>query len=142
MARLAILVVFKVLLVSAAMAQPQLSLEVDGQQLGVFARLVQDRDAAGTVTLEQGWMSPSLLELWWPDPGVSLKQGEHRIPDDCVGRRVEVTQLLGADARGRSRVWVLMGACPIACEVTDAQVDGKISVTSLTWRVQGVGRAM
>ena len=141
MARLTLLIMLNVLLASAGQAQPDLSLEVEGQQLGVFSNLVQDADAAGTVTLEQGWISPALLELWWPGLEVSLKQGENRFPDDCVGRRVEVTQVIGDGARGRSRAWVLMDACPLICEVEEAGNE-RIRVTRLTLRVQGVGRAM
>lgn len=142
MVRLALLLALQAVLASTALAHPPLNLEVDGQQFGVFARLVQDREAGGTVTLERGWMSPDFVGLWWPELGDGLKQGAHQFPDECVGRRVDLTQVLAPDARGRLRSWTLMGACPLACEVQEAQDGGRIIVTSLTLRVQGIGRAM
>ena len=142
MMRLALLLCLQAFLATATLAQPPLQVDVDGQPYGAFASLAQDRDAGGTVTLEQGWVSAAFFGLWWPQLGNGLAPGSHRLPADCEGRPLEVNQALApGDARGRLRSWSLIGACPLACEV-EAQDDGKIHVTSLTLRVQGVAAAM
>jgi hypothetical protein len=141
MARPAQLIFLYAVLVSAAMAHQLLTLEVGEERFGAFTSLTQDREASGTVTLEQGWITTAFLGLWWPEFGGGLAPGHHRFPPECVGRRLEVTQVLAPDARGRLRSWTLMDACPLACEV-ESQDGEKINVTSLTLRVQGVGVAL
>jgi hypothetical protein len=139
MLRLTLLLALQALLACSPLAQPPLSLEVDGKQYGVFDRLSQDREGGGTVTLEQGWIDIAFLVLWGKEFGEGLAPGPHGFPADCAGRRLEVTQSLAPDdPRGRLRSWTLMGACPVACEV-EAIEGEKVRVKSLTLKAQGVG---
>ena len=127
-------------MVSATLAQPSLSLEMDGKQQGVFTSLAQARDGPDTVTLEQGWVSFALLDAW--SPGLTtdgtLQAGRHEFGGGCIGRRLEVVQSLATGQRSRVRSWTLIDACPLWCQI-ETQEDGKIIVTSLTLRVKGVG---
>ncbi len=141
MSRLALLITLQALLVSGVMAQRPLTLLVGAEQLGAFTNLIQDRGLGETVTLEKGWISVAFLDLWWPELAEDLTVGHHRFPAKCVGRRLELTQELAPGPRGRLRSWTLMGACPVACEV-EAHDGEKISLRSLTLRVQGVGAAL
>ena len=140
MARLALLLVLQAVLGSTAMAQPSLTLEIGGVQFGVFARMSQDQESGGRVTLEQGWITPEFLDLWWPELSEGLTSGPHHFPTECVGRRLEVTQALPG-TRGRLRSWTLVDACPLACEV-EARDGERISVTRLILRVKGVGAVL
>ncbi len=143
MVRLARLLVLKTVLASTAMAQPQLSLEVDGRQFGVFTKLNQAGESPASVTLEQGWLSADFLDLWRPGLSVNgaLEAGRLDFAGDCGdGRRVEVVQTLATGVRSRVRSWTLIGACPLWCRV-DAREDDTITVTSLTLSVPGIGVA-
>ena len=129
-------------IVPASLAQRSLSLEMDGEQQGVFTSLAQARDAPDTVTLEQGWVSPAFLDMWSPGltDGVALEAGRHEFDGACVGRRLEVVQALATGQRSRVRSWTLIGACPLWWQI-EAQDGEKIHVTSLTLRVQGIAVA-
>ncbi len=142
MAGLVVLFALQVTFISTVLAQRSLSLEMDGEQYGVFSSLVQAHETPGTVTLEQGWVSSAFLEAWSPGltDGGALEAGRREFDDACVGRRVEVVQTLATGERRRVRSWTLIDACPVWCQV-EAQEGDKISVTSLTFRVQGVGVA-
>jgi hypothetical protein len=135
-----LLVVLQAMTVSTARAQTSLTLEVDGQQFGAFKRLNQDAAPAGTVTLEQGWITTALLDLWWPEQAADLAPGLHRFPGECEGRRLEVRQVL-AGARGRTRSWTLIDACPLSCTVKTLEGD-RVNVTEFTLRIRGVGAAL
>ena len=127
-------------------AVAELTVEADGRQWGAFARIVPPAEDAATVTLEDGWIDPAFLELWWPAARKSapgLEPGVHAFDDgDCRGRRVEVRQALGPGRMSRVRSWTLLGACPVAWEVAGEPEDGRLPLGSLTFRVEGVGSAM
>ena len=128
--------------VSASLAQRSLSLEMNGEQQGVFTSLAQARDAPDTVTLEQGWVSSAFFNAWSPGltDGVALEAGRHEFDGACIGRRLEVVQALATGQRSRVRSWTLIGACPLWCQI-ETQDGEKIQVTSLTLRVQGIAVA-
>lgn len=137
------------LLAQAAGAQPavaELIVEADGQQWGTFARLVQSDDGSATVTLEDGWIDPAFLQLWWSDEATdteALTPGTHNFDAAaCRGQRVEVRQVLSPGRMSRIRSWTLLGACAIACEVAGEPEGGRLALRSLTFRVEGVGAAM
>jgi hypothetical protein len=132
----------QVTMISASVAQPSLSLEMDGEQHGVFTHLAQARDGPDTVTLEQGWVSSAFLAVWSPGltDGQTLEAGRHAFDGACSGRRLEVSQVLATGQRSRERSWTLIDACPLWCQV-EAQDGDRIRVTSLTLRVRGIGVA-
>lgn len=141
--------VLLVLVLQAAGAQSgvaDLTVETDGRQWGAFARLVQADDGSATVTLEDGWIDRTFLNLWWPEAGAdteSLTPGTHEFDAEaCDGRRVEVRQVLDPGRMSRMRSWTLLGACAIACEVTGEAGEGRLALRRLTFRVEGVGSAM
>lgn len=132
----------QVTIMSASVAQPPLSLEMDDKQQGAFAQLAQARDGPDTVTLEQGWVSAAFLAQWSPgltDSGV-LAAGRHVFDGACNGRRLEVAQVLATGQRSRVRSWTLIDACPLWCQV-ETQEGDTINVTSLTLKVQGIAVA-
>ena len=128
--------------VSTSLAQPPLSLEMDGEQHGVFSGMTQASDGADTVTLEHGWVDSAFLDSW--SPGLvadgALREGRHQFEGACVGRRLEVVQTLATGQRSRVRSWTLIGACPVWCQV-ETQEGDRIKITSLTFRVQGIAVA-
>jgi hypothetical protein len=122
----------------------ELTVETDGRQWGAFARLVQADDGSATVTLEDGWIDPAFLQLWWPAAdAAALTAGSHTFDAGaCHGRRIEVRQELSKERMSRMRSWTLLGACAIACEVAEGADDGRLALHSLTFRVEGIGSAM
>jgi hypothetical protein len=124
----------------------ELTIEADGRQWGAFTRLVQADDGSATVTLEDGWIDPAFLQLWWPDEATdteALTPGTHTFDAAaCRGQRVEVRQELSKERMSRMRSWTLLGACAIACEVAAAADGGRLALKSLTFRVEGIGSAM
>ena len=142
MAGLFMVLALQFTVVSASLAQRSLSLEMNGEQQGVFTSLAQARDAPDTVTLEQGWVSSAFFNAWSPGltDGVALEAGRHEFDGACIGRRLEVVQALATGQRSRVRSWTLIGACPLWCQI-ETQDGEKIQVTSLTLRVQGIAVA-
>ncbi len=104
--------------------------------------LSQARDGPGTVTLEQGWVSSALLEMWSPELTAdgTLQAGPQRFDKACTGRRLEVIQTLATGQRSRVRSWTLLDACPLWCQI-ETQEGDRINVTSLTLTVKGIGVA-
>ena len=130
----------------APSAVAELTVEADGKQWGAFARLVQADDGSATVTLEDGWIEPGFLNLWWPEAdtsGEALTPGSHAFDEAaCSGHRVEVRQVLSPGRMSRMRSWTLLGACAIACEVSEESDGGRLALRSITFRVEGIGSAM
>lgn len=128
--------------VSTSLAEQSLSLEMDGEQRGVFSGMTQARDGADTVTLENGWVDSAFFDAW--SPGLvadgELEKGRHQFEGTCVGRRLEVVQTLATGQRSRVRSWTLLGACPVWCQV-EVLEDDRIKITALTLRVQGIAVA-
>ena len=130
----------------AASAMAELTVEADGKQWGAFARLVQADDGSATVTLEDGWIEPAFLNLWWPEAETNtetLTPGSHAFAvTDCRSRRIEVRQVLSPGKMVRVRSWTLLGACAIACEVAGEADGDRLALRSLTFRVEGIGAEM
>ena len=130
----------------APSAVAELTVEADGKQWGAFARLVQADDGSATVTLEDGWIEPAFLSLWWPEAETNaeaLTPGSHAFDASaCSGHRVEVRQLLSQTRMSRMRSWTLLGACAIACEVSGEADGGRLALRSLTFQVEGIGSEM
>ena len=141
-------VFFLVLLqaVGATKALAELTVEADGRQWGAFARLVQAEDGSPTVKLEDGWIEPAFLSLWWPETMTNadaLTPGSHDFDEaSCRGARVEVRQQLGPGRMSRMRSWTLFDACAIACEVEGELDGGRLALRSITFRVEGIGSEM
>lgn len=128
--------------VSSSLAEQSLSLEMDGEQHGVFSGMTQARDDADTVTLEQGWIASAFLDTWWPGlmADGELQEGRHQFEGECIGRRLEVVQVLATGQRSRVRSWTLVDACPVWFQV-ESQEGDKIKITALTLRVRGIAVA-
>ncbi len=141
-----VLFLFFLQVAGAPTAVADLTVESDGRQWGAFARLVQADDGSATVTLEDGWIDPAFLNLWWPEAltdAEALAPGSHTFDAaDCSGHRVDIRQVLDPGRMSRMRSWTLLGACAVAWDVSGEADGRRLALRSLTFRVEGVGSAM
>lgn len=124
----------------------ELIVETGGRSWGAFETLARSEDGAVTVTLEDGWIEPGFLALWWPEAGIEDGTFEPGVHDFdavyCRGRRVDVRPAPDRRRLSLMRAWTLLGACVVTIDVAGLLESGRLQVKSLTFRVEDVAAAM